>query len=1565
MDVVYNLEYLRVDFKKSLLAENISSRSIRNYLSDVGHYIGWLSNYLHKIDSYDLFLSNGELLLNKALAKTNSSHVALYINDLYSAGNSSNTINRRISTLTKLYSYAFHKSWLVSNISDSIQKLRIHHIPSQLNSIELKHIGIQWSTDLHVSQNSRDLVQAQIDDLLHIQLSSSSVKKRDILNSTLYSIYIKYLLNQGFDIEQINKMVDGMVCFYKWCENHNYISVSEQNNIIKKIQSSIHTYNTITTDELSQESKDLLSKKYQLQPSNANTSISSFLQDEDIDSIKNIDQNDHLTSFSPSSVDSSNIENFKRDKLGLLNHFLIKFNQNLTHKNHSDRAISNSNTFAIDITSVPTLFITLGVIVVFIFIVQTLKSQTFKSRFLSELQNSNIYSNSPKRTLTFQGRLYDHLGNPIDSKTDISFRIYDNPNSGKPLYVGNCFGTNALTPDIKGNFKIELGKNCKMPPLPESIFTNQHSIYIGITVASDVEMSPRTQIPNVGLSSSAMSIQGYKLGSNVNEIPYIDNEGKLQILAESPSIESTSGEFRISGQSLRLETPNNSQGNILFAPDVGGNTIVESGNFGIGTALPSAELDVSGNASISGELTFRGIFTRINQLNGGNMEFSTSTGGMDRLISRLTISNNGMVGIGTNSPTDQLTVKGNISPTSSSIYNIGAINKRWNSVFADNIVASASGVQGYIQRINGVLSPSINSDDLIIGSMATSSATIRLSANKNDISWLNGAQIGIGTIQPIGKFHVSGSVSGKALTILDENGGQDILTASASGSTKFVIANNGNIGINTATPTKALDVNGAIRFNATGDPTTNGLCHSGDDSNTTFSGREIVACSSAPGDIAEWYETKDANPGDIVMMTDETITFDSPKSDALTGRILPIKEKITTSILARANNTYNSRIAGVVSTSPYQTIGKSIVDVAKKPQPIALIGRVPVKVTGINGIISPGDPITTSSIAGAGMKATRPGMIVGRSLEKYIETDPNKIGIIYMLVNITWYEPSIVFSSNGDPINTDANISYGGVLDQNDTNVERVISNTNIGNNPPINDIASTVSIRGIAQLVIDDIKNMEVGMQEVKISGGIQADTIRANTVKFVSGVFDSISTKTLSAVDAQLEKLIVSDSIKTPVLSTDDLTVTHQADINKISTSQIRSKNSDLTIQLGDSSEKTGQVPGKLGELIIQGLENKRVAGIDALGNATFSGTLKSETLIANTASISGTMTANTVSADLIQTQDASVSGSLIANEISAKRIHSPEINDIKSSITNSNQFIDRMNQDVNTIQTELANISKNNKSISTTSQSLSSSQIDMIQTIKLESQHISTDDISISGTLNVTTAYVADHLTVGEVRIQDSSILSLADELSISSLSKITFFNGLVKIEKDGSLTTEGLIVANKGMQTTSLSPIANSNKLEVDLSSDNTKPEEKTLSIKNNTREVASISSNGNASFEKLNLDSYDASPSSVIIASSDNFKQNGIMAPAIETSSHSVGAGLIPENSSEVVIFNTSINENSLIYLTPVDQVPNGQLTVAAKQSCKNYTGDICKKYFKVITTTEQHPDIKFNWLIIN
>lgn len=76
---------------------------------------------------------------------------------------------------------------------------------------------------------------------------------------------------------------------------------------------------------------------------------------------------------------------------------------------------------------------------------------------------------------------------------------------------------------------------------------------------------------------------------------------------------------------------------------------------------------------------------------------------------------------------------------------------------------------------------------------------------------------------------------------------------------------------------------------------------------------------------------------------------------------------------------------GVITTAPHSVLG----DEASTTVRAALVGRVPVIVSGENGPIKKGDRITSSSIAGIGMKASRAGSVVGRALEDF---DPEKLG---------------------------------------------------------------------------------------------------------------------------------------------------------------------------------------------------------------------------------------------------------------------------------------------------------------------------------------------------------------------------------------------------------------------------------------------------------------------------------------------------------------------------------------------------------------------------------------------
>ncbi len=82
------------------------------------------------------------------------------------------------------------------------------------------------------------------------------------------------------------------------------------------------------------------------------------------------------------------------------------------------------------------------------------------------------------------------------------------------------------------------------------------------------------------------------------------------------------------------------------------------------------------------------------------------------------------------------------------------------------------------------------------GQIAFFDGTGSLSSETSGFSWdALTKKLGIGTDTPTGKLTVSGAAAGKALAVFDETGNQDIITASASGTTQFVLSRNGNLAI--------------------------------------------------------------------------------------------------------------------------------------------------------------------------------------------------------------------------------------------------------------------------------------------------------------------------------------------------------------------------------------------------------------------------------------------------------------------------------------------------------------------------------------------------------------------------------------------------------------------------------------------------------------------------------------------------------------------------------------------------------------------------------------------------
>ncbi|USN92668.1 MAG: hypothetical protein H6782_02550 [Candidatus Nomurabacteria bacterium] len=78
---------------------------------------------------------------------------------------------------------------------------------------------------------------------------------------------------------------------------------------------------------------------------------------------------------------------------------------------------------------------------------------------------------------------------------------------------------------------------------------------------------------------------------------------------------------------------------------------------------------------------------------------------------------------------------------------------------------------------------------------------------------------------------------------------------------------------------------------------------------------------------------------------------------------------------------------GVVSTKPGLLLGHddTSLNEGETGYPIALSGRVPVKISTENGVIKRGDQLMLSSLPGIAMKATGTGMVVGIALEDFNE----------------------------------------------------------------------------------------------------------------------------------------------------------------------------------------------------------------------------------------------------------------------------------------------------------------------------------------------------------------------------------------------------------------------------------------------------------------------------------------------------------------------------------------------------------------------------------------------------
>ncbi len=263
-----------------------------------------------------------------------------------------------------------------------------------------------------------------------------------------------------------------------------------------------------------------------------------------------------------------------------------------------------------------------------------------------------------------------------------------------------------------------------------------------------------------------------------------ENDGKLE-WDEIVSIKKV-GRERV--YDIEVKGTHNFVGNGIIAHNTIA-AIFNGGNVGIGTTGPNAKLDVVGDATISGNLTFYGGARTI----------------ASRLNTTLTI---GDAGTGNISLAPQNgAVGGTVAPSTDNQVDLGQSNLRWRNLYAGNVVASATdGTQGFWQRTTGALSPTTITDSINIGNAATASAFVHLGGKPNENSFINNGYVGIGTTStPVATLDVRGNLATQpaaniqttsnsfAALIIKNAGTYDIFTASSSANTRLVLTNAGNL----------------------------------------------------------------------------------------------------------------------------------------------------------------------------------------------------------------------------------------------------------------------------------------------------------------------------------------------------------------------------------------------------------------------------------------------------------------------------------------------------------------------------------------------------------------------------------------------------------------------------------------------------------------------------------------------------------------------------------------------------------------------------------------------------
>ncbi len=447
---------------------------------------------------------------------------------------------------------------------------------------------------------------------------------------------------------------------------------------------------------------------------------------------------------------------------------------------------------------------------------------------------------------------------------------------------------------------------------------------------------------------------------------------------------------------------------------------------GIGTLSPAGKMHVDGGEAMDGDggtnLVFKSqdggdaLLMDTDGLPGGDIILLLGEGGDE--LGRGLPGRDGNVGIDTSSPLSKLSV-GGVGLINTGIYGNG-LNQ---GVYGDG---SAYGVFG-IGSYSGVRGE--DRDTGSYGQLGHDTYGVYASGSVYGGFFLGdgyfSGDVGIGTMSPDAQLHISGESSQRVhlestfaagtAFIKTSNGDRTWQFGTASsepfiiqdltaGPIRMLISTTGNVGFGTTSPVTKLHIEGGTDASLTG----NGYIVNGSTSsrNMVIDNNEIIVRNNgAPDKLYLNNGSGNVVVGvlEITGGSDLAEPFEVSGAESIEPGMVVAIDPEHTGQLRIADKAYDRTVAGIVSgaggVNPGMTMRQEDT-LANGSILVALTGRVYVWADASNGLIEPGDLLTTSKTPGHAMKVTDYSKAHGAILGKAMSSLQQGKGLVLVLVTL-------------------------------------------------------------------------------------------------------------------------------------------------------------------------------------------------------------------------------------------------------------------------------------------------------------------------------------------------------------------------------------------------------------------------------------------------------------------------------------------------------------------------------------------------------------------------------------